>query len=73
MVNMGTVLFPFFFNWSIQYSVYFQTKHFCFCFNFLLLTHIIVQYNGGEKEDYIKSELIDGGSPRHDTFSNFFC
>ena len=29
--------------------------------------------SGGEKEHYIKYELIGGGSPRHlDTFSNFF-
>ena len=66
VLYMGTVLFPFFFNRSIQYSWYFLIKHFfscfkCFCSFVLLFVYIIVAV----EEDYIKCELIGVGSPRH--------
>ena len=42
--------------------------------NFCLFVCFVVSvYYGGEVEDYIKCELIGGGSPRHlNTFSNLF-
>ena len=67
----------FFFNRSIQYSWWFLNGTrllglrvlFCLfcCFCIWLLS------SGGEMADYIKCELIGGGSPRHlNTFPNFF-
>ena len=58
---MGIVMLPFFFNRSIQYSWLFSLFQVLFCL-FLLLFLYIIDANGGEKEDYIKYELIGGGS-----------
>ena len=58
---MGTLLFPFFFNRSIQYG----------CL-FVLCVYIIIE-QWRRKGDYIKCELIGGVSPRHlNTFSKPF-
>ena len=65
-VLMGTVLFPFFFNRSIQYSSFFKQNICALVSSVLFACLCILQFsNRGEVEDYIKCELIDGGSPSH--------
>ena len=60
-VFIGTVVFLFLLNRSIQYS--------CLNKTFLLLFQVFLLVRGGEVADYIKCELIGGESPTH---LNFF-
>ena len=57
-------------------AVCFLIKYFFSCFKcsfFFFVVVCVYQRSGGEVEDYIKCELIVGGSPRYlNTFSNLF-
>ena len=64
-------------NREIQYSsCLFLNNNFGLyssAFLFVLLLLVTKLNNRGEKKDYIKSELIDGGSPTHlNTFKKFY-
>ena len=57
MVYMSTVVFPFLFNRSMHYG--------CLVHISCSASFLFVVEQRKEVEDYIKSELIDGGSPKH--------